>query len=228
MKTVRFGPFVLDDDRRLLLEGGRPVHLSPKAYQLLALLVERSPAAVSKVHIRDRLWPDTFVADSGLAALVNEVRRAIGECARSSRAIRTVHGYGYAFDGDVIVEPTGVDGGADRASAPSPPAREACTIWLEWNGRQFALGDGEHTIGRSADVEIPIDVATVSKHHARIVVSACEAFLEDVASKNGTFLNGTRLAAAAALRDGDDICLGDVHAVFHNLAAPGDTVTVRE
>ena len=74
---VRFGSFVLDFEARQLERGGHPVHLTPKALELLELLVERRPNAVSKAEIHDRLWPDTFVADVNLPVLVHELREAL-------------------------------------------------------------------------------------------------------------------------------------------------------
>src|SRR4028119_1683758 len=94
--TYAFGTFLLDVGRRQLLENGREIHLSPKALLLLQALLEVRPKAVSRAEIHDRLWPNTFVVDSNVGAIVNEVRRAIRDTAHASRFIRTVHGYGYA------------------------------------------------------------------------------------------------------------------------------------
>ena len=81
---VRFGSFVLDLEARQLERRGRPVHLTPKALDLIELLVERRPNAVSKAEIHDRLWPDTFVADVHLPVLVHELREALEDDSRPS------------------------------------------------------------------------------------------------------------------------------------------------
>src|SRR6266496_4977436 len=99
MKPVRFGECVLDSDTRQLSVRGQAVHLSPKAFQFLELLLENRPRAVSKSEIHERLWPGTFVSDGTLASLLVEVRSAIGDSARASRFVRTVHRFGYAFSG---------------------------------------------------------------------------------------------------------------------------------
>ncbi len=96
MARVSFRDFVLDPDRRQLLRDGIEVHLTPKAFDLLALLIERAPAVVTKVEIHERLWPATFVSDVTLAGLVKEVRQALGGD-RGAPAIRTAHRVGYAF-----------------------------------------------------------------------------------------------------------------------------------
>ena len=98
--SFSFGDFELDQERRQLLRSGQPVPLEPKAYELLGLLLERRPRALSKAQIRDVVWPQTFVSESTLAVAVNAVREALGDDARHPRFIRTVHGFGYAFCGD--------------------------------------------------------------------------------------------------------------------------------
>ena len=95
----RFGEFVLDSDTREVHRGREPVHLSPKAFQLLEALVESRPKALSKAALHDRLWPKTFVVEANLANLVGEIRAALGEDPRRPRFVRTVHGFGYAFRG---------------------------------------------------------------------------------------------------------------------------------
>lgn len=98
---IRFGECVLDTDGRVLLRDGQPVHLTPKAYQLLGFLLEVRPRAVPKSELQEKLWPSTFVSDGSLATLIKEARIALGEDARHPAYIRTVHGYGYAFAGTV-------------------------------------------------------------------------------------------------------------------------------
>ena len=102
--TTGFGD-TLDEARRELLLRGAAVHLTPKAYELLRLLLERRPAAVSKAEIHDRIWPGTFVSDVNLATLAFEIRTAIGDDPQAPRYIRTVRGFGYAFCEDVAAQP---------------------------------------------------------------------------------------------------------------------------
>ena len=113
-----FGEFVLDESRHELLHGGAPVHLTPKAYELLRLLLERRPAAVSKAEIHDRIWPGTFVSDVNLATLVFEIRTAIGDDPHAPRFIRTVRGFGYAFCDGVATAP----GAGPAGVRPGPRA----------------------------------------------------------------------------------------------------------
>jgi DNA-binding winged helix-turn-helix (wHTH) protein len=225
---VRFGAFTLDGERRLLIRDGNPVHLSPKAYELLVLLLARRPAAVSKQEIHDHLWPRTFVADISVATVMVELRTALGEHGRGSRVIRTVHGFGYAFDADATDEAGAVS--APDAPLVMPPAPDpcACVVWLEWQGREFRLSEGSHIVGRAADADIRVDVSSVSRHHARIVRRGCEAVVEDLASKNGTSVRGVKVDGPVHLADGDEIRFGSAAVVFRNLLEPRATATVRD
>ena len=94
---VSFGEFVLDLDSRELRRGAEPVRLSPKAFQLLEILVINRPKALSKADLQDKLWPDTFVVEKNLANLVSEIRQALGDSPSAPGFIRTVPRYGYAF-----------------------------------------------------------------------------------------------------------------------------------
>ena len=95
--TLHFAHFSCDAASRQLWVRGREAHLSPKAFELLALLIERRPHAVSKQDIRERLWPGTFVTESNLPTLISEIREALGDTGQKSRIIRTLHRIGYAF-----------------------------------------------------------------------------------------------------------------------------------
>ncbi|MBK6407604.1 MAG: winged helix-turn-helix domain-containing protein [Holophagales bacterium] len=102
---LRIGDLSFDVGRRLLHRGPEEVHLSPKAFQLLALLLARRPDAVSKSEIQGSLWPGSSASDGHLAAIVCEVRHALGAGAEGATRVRTVHGFGYAFEGPVQETP---------------------------------------------------------------------------------------------------------------------------
>ena len=215
---VLFGPFVLDTGRRLLSRDGDEVHLSPKAYELLTLLVERRPRAVSKPEIHDCLWPRTYVTEASLMTLVAELRGALGEAGRAPRFVRNVRGYGYAFSGDARID-----------EAPVATTREAVaasTMWVEWGERRFPLADGENVIGRDARAHVALDDASVSRRHARLIVDGASARLEDLGSRNGTYARSERLVAPLEMRDGLAFRVGGLTLIFRTLAVPGSTAAV--
>jgi DNA-binding winged helix-turn-helix (wHTH) protein len=207
---LRFGDCEFDAGARELRRSGLPRELSPKALQFLELLIENRPRAVAKQEIHERLWPDTFVSDSSLARLASEARAAIGDDAKHPRLLRTLHRHGYAFSGTVSVESTQVT---------ARPAR--CR--LLWGERQIPLLEGENVLGRGAEAGIRIDLGRVSRLHARIRVEGEKVLLDDLASKNGTFLRGKRVLAPAELADGDEIGIGTVVLLFR--AAGSDATT---
>jgi DNA-binding winged helix-turn-helix (wHTH) protein len=201
---LRFGPFTLNLATRELTRGADALHLSTKAFDLLAMLVLERPNVLSKSVLQQRLWPDTFVAEANLSNLITEIRQALDDPSRAPRYIRTVHRVGYAFCGETT------------AARPAPPGP---LCWIEWGAQRYPLETGEHVIGRDPDVSIRIDASTVSRRHARIVVDASRAVLEDFGSKNGTFHGAVRISAPTALADGDDIRIGSQLLTFHVRAA---------
>src|SRR6185436_4698358 len=98
---VRFGEFTLDSEARRLIRRGGDVHLSPKAFDLLRLLIEHRPNVLDKAALHAQIWPRTFVVDATLSVLVAELRRALADNAREPRFIRTVHALGYSFCGEI-------------------------------------------------------------------------------------------------------------------------------
>jgi DNA-binding winged helix-turn-helix (wHTH) protein len=211
--SIRFGAFILDLDTRQLTQAGREIHLAPKAFDLLVALVLDRPKVLSKSVLQERLWPHTFVAEANLSNLVAEIREAIGDRARTPLFIRTAHGFGYAFCGEATTEPD-----ADEPAFGQP------SCWLEWGRRRFPLSTGEHIIGRDPDVEVRLDASTVSRRHARLVVTAEGTTLEDFGSKNGTFRGSERVSSPVRLVDADAIHIGSLLVTFH-VRGPGSTET---
>ncbi len=211
---LRFGDFVFDGEARELTRQGRRVELSPKAFELLATLLDRRPRALARAELSDLLWPHTAVGYTSLAGIVSELRRALGDDTAEPRFLRTVRSYGYAFCGEARQEPPV----RARAVAAFPCA-------LLWAGREIGLAEGENLIGRSEDCAIRIDSAKVSRHHARIVVQGGSATLEDLRSKNGTLLWGRRIEGGAQLAEGDQIAIGAALLVFRAGHGQGSTAT---
>jgi DNA-binding winged helix-turn-helix (wHTH) protein len=211
---VRFGEFTLEIENRQLRHRGVERHLSPKGFDLLRLLVEHRGRALSKTELHERLWPATFVSDATLTSLVAEVRAALSENARRGRFVRTVHRFGYAFKEDA-------EDVARREMLPGDDAR----AWIIWAWGQAALKDGEQLVGRDTDVAVWLESPSVSRHHARICVSETEATIEDLGSKNGTYVRGNRVLAPVPLDDGDEIRVGTMLLRFRRPARTVSTLT---
>lgn len=213
---VVFGECEFDSGQRVLRRHGGAVPLSPKAFDLLAHLLDRRPEAVAKTELIERLWPDTFVSDASLYNVVAEVRAALGDPPRAARHIRTVPRFGYAFRGDARAAPSVEISG----TTPSGPC-------LVSGPREWLLSEGSNVVGRNRDCAVRIESATLSRHHARIVVTNGEAAVEDLGSKNGTYVNERRVGERVELKEGDQIQVGSVAMTYRTLDILPSTVTRR-
>lgn len=211
---VVFGECEFDSRQRVLLRHGSAVALSPKAFQLLELLLDRRPEAVAKAELLERLWPETFVSDAGLHNLVAEIRAALGDAPRAARYIRTVPRYGYAFHGDARPAP------AAAVSSTTPSGARLISNRGEW-----LLSEGPNVVGRDRECAVRIDAVTLSRRHAQVVVTNGEATVEDLASKNGTRVNGQPVVEKVALRDGDQIEVGTTTMTYRIMVPTPSTVT---
>jgi DNA-binding winged helix-turn-helix (wHTH) protein len=180
--------------RRLLLKNGNEVHLTPKAFDLLLLLGNEAPRVVRKDELHQRLWSGTFVSDATLVGLIKEVRRALDDRQAKAPLIRTAHGVGYAFAGDL-----------QRVITPA---------------------DGKNLIGREPASTVLLDATGISRRHARILIDATRAVLQDLGSKNGTMLNDAPISRRVPLHDGDRIQIGPLVVVYHASASGMSTETI--
>lgn len=199
---VSFGQFDFDSDVRELTSRGLPVHLSPKAFQLLSFLIERRPRAVSKEDLYAHLWPATFVEEANLKNLVAEIRAALQDDPRAPRFVKTLYAHGYAF----------IAGTAERGRASTSPENAMC--FLQHYSRSFALSEGENVVGRDPACAVVIEEPDVSREHARIAIDRDSVTIEDLGSKNGTFVDGVRIREKHALSPGSEIRLGETVLTF--------------
>jgi predicted ATPase/DNA-binding winged helix-turn-helix (wHTH) protein len=92
-----FGPFELLPEQTLLLEEGVPVRMGSRAFEMLTLLVDRSPEVVSHREILDHVWPDTSVDEVNLRVNLSALRKVLRERQRDLRYIVNTPGCGYRF-----------------------------------------------------------------------------------------------------------------------------------
>jgi DNA-binding winged helix-turn-helix (wHTH) protein len=209
--TVSCSHFSFDPKgRTLVASDGARLHLTPKAFDLLQILIEEAPRVVRKAELHTRLWPDSFVSDAALTSLVKELRRVLRDLAGGAPLIKTTHGVGYAFD---------------HACVPARPVRED-SHFLVGARRRYVLNPGANVLGRDAMAEVSLDGFEVSRRHACIVVTGEKATVEDLGSKNGTAVDGTLLLSRLELKDGDRIRVGSVTLVYRRQTGEESTATM--
>ena len=195
---------------------GATVHLEPKVMDLLVYLARHTGQVVSKNDIIDAVWEGHIVANSALSRCMALLRGALGDDARQPRYIETIPKRGYRL----IAPITGIE--------PEITETQAATFHLRVGEREIPLHDGEHLIGRSPETAVCIDSPKVSRHHARILVDGEAASVEDMGSKNGTYLGGRLVTAPTPLSDGDEIVAGSVAITFIDVREGNATETMSD
>ncbi len=209
-----FADCQLDTTRREFTRNGEPLHLSPKAYDLLLLLLEQRPRVLNKQELMNGLWPGTFVVEANLPVLIGELRDALGEKSRGG-VIKTHHGIGYSFAADV-------DEGRSRTSRPISRER----IFLVVDGERKKLATGDYLVGREPDCDVFLNHPDVSRRHANLTVEAGAVTIEDLQSKNGTCVNGKRINKPRRLVNGDTLTFGTVETTIEIWDPTPSTVTI--
>jgi DNA-binding winged helix-turn-helix (wHTH) protein len=201
-----FGAFELDVAAFSLCRGGKRVKLEKIPMEVLILLVSGRGALVGRKEIREALWsPRVFVEhDSAINTAVRKIRQALEDDADTPRFVETVVGKGYRFIASVT-----------RRSPGVPPRSAGVSSHSVFRGKQeFVLENGDNLLGRDADAQVCVDHPSVSRQHAKIVLRSGRATLEDLESRNGTFVNGRRLDAPTELKHGVVIGLGPITLTF--------------
>jgi DNA-binding winged helix-turn-helix (wHTH) protein len=218
--AYRFGSFLYDPLGRYLLSDGAEIKLTHKSRELLVLFLENPGRLLARDDLTERLWSNVVVTDDALRFQVSELRKAFGPEGESF--IRTVPREGYRWEAPVGRETLHrfewghrEEGGRERQTGHR----------LILASREIELSVGENVVGRDRDAVLWIDHTAVSRRHARIVIAAGAATLEDLGSKNGTHLKGERITGVVPLADGDEIRIGPVAMTFRVLSRVGTTET---
>jgi DNA-binding winged helix-turn-helix (wHTH) protein len=200
---VRFGPFEANLATGELRKKGMRMSLQRQPFEVLSMLLEQPGGLVSREQLRERLWPgDLFVdGEHGLNKAINKLRRALDDAGAQPRFVETLPRRGYRFIAPVTSVPAASDGGLGAS-------RILC------DGRTIPLAFGTHIIGRDETATVSTDSQTVSRRHARLVVTPESALVEDLGSKNGTQVNGVIVRGSTPLADGDTIQVGVLQLVF--------------
>jgi DNA-binding winged helix-turn-helix (wHTH) protein/TolB-like protein len=141
--VYQFQGFRLDPGQHLLLHEGKPVALTPKAFELLTLLLQHNGRLLTKDELMRRLWPDSFVEEANLTVNVSALRKALGDGHDGQQFIETVPKHGYRFSAAVtevgkeseaarpskvaVLQPIGGPVGLGAEVSAIKPARLAAT-----------------------------------------------------------------------------------------------------
>lgn len=188
----------IDTSTRQVTLDGAGKDVSPKAFDLLRLLLDARPRVVPKAEVMQALWPDTFVQEANVPVLIRELRVALGDA--DAVVIKTYHRVGYAFTAEV----------REARSTDNRRPAGSITVTLVLPDRHVVVADGEHTVGRQAGCDVQINDASVSRLHARMTVEGGLVRVVDLQSKNGTKVRGAAVTEPTVLTSGDVVTFGVV------------------
>jgi DNA-binding winged helix-turn-helix (wHTH) protein/Tol biopolymer transport system component len=100
-RFFEFGEFRLDTHRRTLQKNGAPVHLTPRSFDLLCVMVENAGRVLEHDELLDKVWEGAFVEQGNLKKTISALRQALGESPETSEFITTVPRRGYRFTAPV-------------------------------------------------------------------------------------------------------------------------------
>ena len=143
---VVFGECEFDSGQRVLLRHGSATPLSPKAFQLLEILLDRRPEAVAKAELLERLWPETFVSDASLHNLVAEIRAALGDAPRARGTSAPSRDTATRF---MVMH--------GRRPPSTLPEQAASGQRLVSKRGEWLLSEGSNVVGRDRDCAVRID-----------------------------------------------------------------------
>lgn len=228
--SFHFGEFDLDIAGYTLWRAGERIKLEKIPMEVLILLVGSAGALVERRKIKASLWgSDVFVEhDSAINTAIRKIRQALRDDAEKPRFVETVVGKGYRFIAPVArpIPPPHVSGKNETEIAPlsAGAQRLAFPNYCVTRGRQtFTLDIGENLLGRDPDARVYVDHPSVSRRHAQISIRLNRAILEDLKSRNGTFLEGRRIDAPTEIHHGAIIGLGPITVTFLVLTGPAST-----
>jgi DNA-binding winged helix-turn-helix (wHTH) protein len=222
----RLGGWLVQPSLNRLSRGDERVQIRPRLMDVLIFLAKHPGEVVSKDEIIAAVWARRFMAESVLTRSIAELRRSLGDSAVKPQFIETITKRGYRL----VAPVENVKGSVIAPVAEPAPSRKPLAVGehpcgLCWGEQEIPLSEGENVIGRTRDAVVRISSSRVSRRHARIVVTGGRAVVEDLGSKNGTFVRGRRINRPVELSDGDEICFGRDVVVFRFCYPAGTTVT---
>jgi DNA-binding winged helix-turn-helix (wHTH) protein/TolB-like protein len=145
----QFCRFRFDPENHLLEGDGKPIALTPKAFEILQVLVQNGNRLTSKEELMRRVWPDSFVEEANLTVNISVLRRQLGEAPDGQQYIETVPTKGYRFAVPVLARPNHIQSEPVRteeqeselapASPAAMPAQPPKSKGLKWRSRSGLL-----------------------------------------------------------------------------------------
>jgi len=236
--TLKFGDFRLADwlvqpSLNRVCSSDTMRQIEPKVMDVLVFLADRAGQVASRQEIIDAVWAKRFLADTVLTRAISELRRVLGDHARTPCFIQTVSKRGYRLLAVRLPSPEATPGAPAtmRAGAglrqPDGALGSLPVCSIAWGELEIRLEEGDTIIGRAREALIRVASTRVSRRHARITVCGMDATLEDLGSRNGTYLKGRKLEGPAPLQDGDEISVGPAVLSFR-LRHTGETTQIQE
>jgi len=213
----RLGDWLVEPELNRVSRGGSSYQLALKVMYVLVFLAEHAGTTVPKHRIIDAVWRTEFITENTLTQAIADLRRVLGDNARDPQFIETITKRGYRLIADVEI--------LDDAAPITPTTGLPCALVVD--RQESALVAGDNLIGRATDAVVLLDSEEVSRHHAVVRVSMDSATLEDLGSKNGTLLWGSRFGSPTPLKDGDEIAIGPVVLTFRVLSSLATTRSAR-
>jgi len=213
----RLGDWLVEPELNRVSRGGSSYQLALKVMYVLVFLAEHAGTTVPKHRIIDAVWRTEFITENTLTQAIADLRRVLGDNARDPQFIETITKRGYRLIADVEI--------LDDAAPITPTTGLPCALVVD--RQESALVAGDNLIGRATDAVVLLDSEEVSRHHAVVRVSMDSATLEDLGSKNGTLLWGSRVGSPTPLKDGDEIAIGPVVLTFRVLSSLATTRSAR-
>jgi len=197
-RSFHLGDWMVEPTLDRITRDDREVRLRPRAMDVLTVLALSSGKLVTKNELIDEVWRTEHVGDHALTQVIAELRAALGDDARNPSFIENIPRRGYRLVASVI--PTAESSVSSRGAT--------MPFKLETDDGTHPLLQGSTVIGRTEDADICIDKTEVSRCHAMVTVQGTTAIIEDLGSKNGTFVNGHQVAGPTPLTNGDEIWIG--------------------
>lgn len=213
----RLGDWFVEPALNRISRDGSSYQLALKVMDVLVFLAEHAGTTMPKHHIIDAVWRTEFITENTLTQAIADLRRVLGDNARDPQFIETITKRGYRLIAEVEI--------FDDAAPITQTTGLPCALVVD--RQESTLVAGENLIGRATDVVVCLESEEVSRHHAVIRVSLDSATLEDLGSKNGTFLWGSRVGNPTPLKDGDEITIGPVVLTFRVLSSLATTRSAR-